>query len=389
MNQQIRYNTQLIESALQSINTLATPAMLTNLDVIVRNCLDFKRAMPDVALNYAIKAFRTPEIIAAIAPHVDGYDVASVGEIQFLLDCGISPDLMHYSNPVKSEANIIEAYGLGIRRFAFQSESELTKLTKHARESEIYVRMDVGDSESFVPLSDKFGCSEDEAMDLLVQAAHSGFSKLGITFHVGSQLLDVDAWEAAIVSAGLIAKSVRAYGVEVSFINIGGGFSAKYYTSDPDIEASSNHINPAIKKLSEMVFYAEPGRYIVANSSVLVSTVIGVEQRGGHTWVYMDVGKYQAFLGADRYDHFPYKPLVVNRHGKLLDSHIEETVTLTGPTCDSQDIIIDSVSLPASIGIGDKMIFPNMGAYTLVYGSAFNGFDIPNVHYISNKEHSA
>jgi ornithine decarboxylase len=149
--------------------------MLTDLQTIVDNCRRFSDAMPNVQLLYAVKAFCTSKVIRAVEHYIHGFDVASIGEIQLLIDNGIDASRLYYSNPVKSEHHCRQAYKLGVRKFAFQSKNELDKLRDISTDCVVYVRMDVGDTKSYVPLSDKFGCSEADAMDLLVYATQLGF----------------------------------------------------------------------------------------------------------------------------------------------------------------------------------------------------------------------
>jgi ornithine decarboxylase len=370
-------------NAVKDYQNLPTPFMLTNLDIIKENCRNFKAAMPRLKLYYAVKAFYSPEIIRAISGEVDGFDVASLKEIEDLLAIGIKPSRLNFSNPVKSNDSIKKAYKLGIKNFAFQSLSELTKLQLNAPGASVYVRVRLKDSESFVPLSEKFGCNRDEAVDLLLYAQKAGLKPVGLTFHVGSQLLDNSAWESSVRLANNIMHEARVKGIDVNLVNIGGGFPTRYFQDDPDIKMVAPHVNDALDKNAEITYIAEPGRYIVADSSVIVSKVIGVEQRNGKNWLFIDTGLFQSFLGAMHYDDFPYQPISLShqRRDRNMNAPIIPYI-LTGPTCDSQDIISSHVLLPSDLALDDLLIFPNTGAYTIVYGSNFNGFSIPESYFI-------
>lgn len=370
-------------NAVEDYKNIPTPFMLTNLDIIKENCRSFKEAMPDLQLYYAVKAFYSPEIIRAISSEVDGFDVASLKEIKDLLAIGIKPSRLNFSNPVKSNDSIKKAYRLGINNFAFQSLSELTKIQLNAPGASVYVRVKLKDPESFVPLSEKFGCNRDEAVGLLLYAQKAGLNPIGLTFHVGSQMLDNEAWESSIQLATDIIHEARAKGVKADLVNVGGGFPTRYFKDDPDIKAVASHINEVIDKNEDISFIAEPGRYIVADSSVIVSKVIGVEQRNGKNWLFIDTGLFQSFLGAMHYDTFPYQPISLShqRPDRNMNAPIVSYI-LTGPTCDSQDIISTNILLPSDLALDDLLIFPNTGAYTVVYGSNFNGFSIPESYFI-------
>lgn len=366
---------------------LKTPYMLTDLDIMRNNCREFRAALPTLRLYYAVKAFYSSEVIKSISDEVDGFDVASLKEITDLLSFGVDPSRLNFSNPVKSSDAIKKAYRLGVKKFAFQSLSELAKLQLHAPGASVYVRVRLKDFPSFVPLSEKFGCNRDDAIDLLSYAKRVGLKPIGLTFHVGSQLLDNAAWEESIGLANSIIHEARAKGIEVAHVNVGGGFPAKYFQGDPDIKAVSKYVNHSLDDSGDIIYTAEPGRYIVANTSVIVSKVIGVERRNGKNWLFIDTGLFQSFLGALQYETFPYQPISLShqRDDRSMNSKMISYI-LTGPTCDSQDIISPSVFLPSDLALDDLLIFPNTGAYTVVYGSNFNGFPVPKNYFIQNGE---
>jgi ornithine decarboxylase len=358
--------------------------MLTDLDIIRDNCRNFKEALPSVRLFYAVKAFYSPEIIHFISDEVDGFDVASLKEIEDMLSLGIDPARLNFSNPVKSTSAIKKAYTMGIKNFAFQSLSELAKLQLHAPGASVYVRIRLKDLSSFVPLSEKFGCDEEEAISLLLYAKKVGLNPIGLTFHVGSQLLDHDAWEESVGLANKLIFKAQRQGINVTYVNIGGGFPTKYFQGDPDIKTVAKYINRSLEQ--GITYTAEPGRYIVADSSVIVSKVIGVEHRNGKNWLFIDTGLFQSFLGTLHYETFPYQPISLShqRPDRATNSKMIPYI-LTGPTCDSQDIISLNVFLPSDLALDDLLIFPNTGAYTVVYGSNFNGFPIPQNIFINDR----
>lgn len=360
--------------------------MMTDLDVIVKKCLAFKNQVPSVKLYYAVKAFSSKEIIETIRQYVDGFDVASMTEINNLISFGVDPQQLNFSNPVKSVESIQQAFKLGITRFTFQSLSELHKVKEHAPGSSVYARVKMNDSQSLVPLSEKFGCLQTEAVELLKSANEIGLKPAGVAFHIGSQLLDSSIWMEAIKSANEIIDNARAAGLDTYHVNIGGGFPARYFESDATIATAAEYINKALRPDSSIEYIAEPGRYIVAESSVIVSKVIGVEVRNGKNWLFIDAGLFQAFLGASRYDQFPYDPIMLTPKKSNKSNRKTSSYILTGPTCDSHDIVAQDVELLSNIEVGDLLAFPNTGAYTLVYGSNFNGFPIPKQYYIKKNK---
>ncbi|HEY1085651.1 MAG TPA: type III PLP-dependent enzyme [Candidatus Saccharimonadales bacterium] len=376
----VAVNNSLIDAA-KRLDKEETPYMLTDLDIIQQNCKRFRENLPSFRLFYAVKALFTDEIVRAMDGLVDGFDVASQGEIQRLLNLGVSVDRLHFSNPVKSVQSITTAHAIGIASFTVQSRQELEKIATNAPKSKIFVRVKLDDTHSLVPLSQKFGCGIDEVKPLFELAKNLGLVPYGIAFHVGSQVLDVNVWDGAIKQVSKLVRMLNEEGIKIQAINIGGGFPTRYFNDDTEITSTASHIKKNIQDdMKDLLYIAEPGRYVVANSSVIVSTVIGTELRGGENWLFLDTGLFQSFLGAVRYEIFPYRPISLRQWGEVAVE--QQLYTLTGPTCDSEDIIAVDVMLPKDIVIGDRLVFPNVGAYTIVYGSSFNGFALPKQKYL-------
>lgn len=357
----------------------ATPFVITDLTLVRKNCIEFKNTFPNIHLYYAIKAYSAPELIRAIDDVVYGYDVASLAEIITLIDMGIKPQRLLYSNPVKTADSIKKSYQLGVAMFAAQSMQELDKIAINAPRSGIFIRVAMNDAHSKVPLGLKFGCQQADALDLLAYADYLKLRCLGITFHVGSQQLDPTAWEDAIEKAQKMTQQAKEHGLDLKYINIGGGFPAQYSKDDTPISKIARKVNDSIT-FDDIQYLAEPGRFIVADSSAIVSRVIGYEQRQSVNWIFLDVGLFQAFIGAKRFKPFPYTPLVFDKNG-LRKEGKETTCVLTGPSCDSDDVILNDALLPMDIEIDDIIVFPNTGAYTVVYGSRFNGFAPPASYF--------
>ena len=350
-----------------------TPFMLTDLRVIRDRCKDFRVLFPGIRLQYAIKAFSDAEVITAVDEYVDGFDAASIKEVELLLSLGISPDRIAFNNPVKPIYAIKAAYAYGIRDFTFQSRDEVNKIAENAPGSRVLIRIKMDDSHSEVPLSTKYGCSPEAVVPLMYLAKENGLVPAGITFHVGSQQTSGRVWSRDISMAKAILKEANAAGIRAQIINIGGGLPVRYAASDPSIENIAKIINGSIAG-SGMQYIAEPGRFVVADSSAIVATIISKEERGGQEWLFLDTGLFQAFLGAVRYASFPYSPIPVRN---MRTNAPTKRYVLTGPSCDSQDIIAQDIVLPDDLRPGDKLLFPMTGAYTVVYGSSFNGFDPP------------
>lgn len=364
------------------IRAKRTPYMVTNLDIPVKQVQTLSHLLPKVSIHYAIKSNDDPNLITAIDDHVAGYDIASLGELKKLVKLNISPDRILYSNPVKIPHHVEQAYKLGVRYFAVDSLSEIEKIALHAPGSKVYVRFRVSDYGSKFPLSKKFGVDEQHVVDYASMAHDLGLDVIGVAFHVGSQSENVQVWESAILSAGNLIKAMRNKGINARFIDIGGGFPAKYGQPIPTMRVITTAIKKAIAHHvpEDVEIAAEPGRYISAESSMMVATIIGRENRSGTEWLYLDIGTFQGLIEplemADW--HYPIRTDMSTRSYKI-------NYVLSGPSCDAYDTLGTGYLLPSALNVGDRVYIGSVGAYSTVYGSNFNGFEIPSTYYVTDE----
>jgi ornithine decarboxylase len=254
---------------------------------------------------------------------------------------------------------------------------ELNKISQCAPGSKVYLRLKVSDYGSVFPLSKKFGADETHAVALFGHATDLGLKPIGITFHVGSQSENPVTWENAIERTGVVIKLLKAAGFEIEMLDIGGGFPSKYVDETINFSTLAKTINNALSKHipKNISLIAEPGRYIVADAAVMLTTVIGRLNRSGQNWLYLDVGVFQGLMESLEMDNWKYPIFTLGDPTPAMPHHF----VITGPTCDAQDTIDIAVPLPADIDIGDKVCIGSTGAYTIVYGSNFNGFKTPKV----------
>lgn len=186
---------------------------------------------------YAVKCNDAPEVLRALFEGgVRGFDVASIAEVRKIRELFGAAVRLAFVHPVKSPGAIREAWARhGVRRFAFDHADELDKIlacTDRAPDLELLVRIAVPSRGAALPLSGKFGAAPAEAVELL-RRARPHARMLGLTFHVGSQCIEPQAFADAIELAGEIAR--RAGGVD--HVDVGGGFPARYRGDEPDFVA--------------------------------------------------------------------------------------------------------------------------------------------------------
>lgn len=373
--------TLALELSSSKWNNTATPFVVTDLSKVEENTTNFKKFLPKIKPYYALKANSDPRIIQRLDKLIAGYDISSLGELNLLMKQGINASRALYSNPVKPPSHIKGAYEKGVRHFAFDSVIEIDKLAKYAPGSNVYLRLKVSDYGSKFPLSKKFGVNQIHAVDYCTLAKDAGLNVKGITFHVGSQSENIQIWKTALEMAGKTIEKLRNKGIKIEFLNLGGGFPADYGEPVPALPEVAAAITEGINKFvpSGIELLAEPGRYIVANTSILVASVIGLEHRSGADWMYLDVGTFQGLIEPLEMKDWRY-PIYTDKN----PAGYKKDFVLSGPTCDAYDTLGSDYLLPSDMNVGDRVYIGAVGAYCLVYASNFNGFDPPKVYYIND-----
>ncbi len=322
---------------------------------------------------YAAKANDTPQVIdALVEAGIAAFDVASLVEIQRM--AGVPGAELYFMNPIKSRGAISRAYReFGVRRFAFDSADELDKVleeTDGADDLTLFLRIACPNTHSLIPLEGKFGASQEEAPALLLKARQRA-TRLGITFHVGSQAVVPAAFGEALHQVGQL---ILSSGVLVDAIDIGGGFPARYPHSDPPALAS--FMEEIVKASDELAvkhnceLLCEPGRALVAEAELVI---VRVDARRGNA-LYVNDGAFGTLFDA-AYSGFRFPARLVTPE-RLGTASPEAEFVLYGPTCDSSDYLPGPFVLPSCVAEGDYLEIGQVGAYGRVLGNRFNGFGV-------------
>jgi ornithine decarboxylase len=365
----------------QRIKTLAdqheTPFVVIDTRIIQEHYSGLVEHFPYARIYYAVKANPAPEILTLLRDRGANFDIASTYELDRVMSLGIGADRCSYGNTIKKRRDIGYFYDKGVRLFATDAEADLRNIAELAPGSKIYVRiLTEGSHTADWPLSRKFGCQIDMAVDLLILARELGLEPYGLSFHVGSQQRDIGAWDAAIGKVKIIFDRLRdESNIELKMINLGGGFPANYMTRTNDIATYAEQITHFLKEdfgddLPEIIL--EPGRSLCSNAGILVSEVVLVSRKSStslHRWIYTDVGKFSGLI--ETLGEAIKYPIYTEKQGEL------EEAVIAGPTCDSADIMYEDhkYELPLSLDIGDRLYWFSTGAYTTSYSAVeFNGF---------------
>ena len=368
--------------ALENIEC-ATPFLAYDLDTVRDRYARFTSALPGVECFYAVKCNPAREVLETLAAEGSSFEIASLGELELLEEIGVDASDVLYSNPVKPPAHVVATHAAGVWRYAFDSEAELYKLARYAPGCSVMLRVRVDDSTSVFPLSRKFGAEPQHATRLLLLARRLGLKPYGVTFHVGSQCTDPGAWRHAIRAIGGVLDDLAAERITLEALNLGGGYPANYAEAVPTIGEIGKAIFPTLEETLPYVpaqLAAEPGRFLVAESAVLATSVIGREVRSGESWLYLDVGAYNGLIETQQTRQTWTYPLWSSREDHT--SAPLDTFTVTGPTCDSNDTLFFGAVLPSTLETGDRLYIGSAGAYTVSYASSFNGFPPPQQLFV-------
>ena len=331
---------------------------------------------------YAVKCNPEPAVLRALwAGGVRHFDVASPGEIRLIRQ--MFPDaVLHYMHPVKGREAIRTAYQqYGVRDFVLDSMEELQKIleeTGDAQDLGLVVRLALPKGNAVYDLSGKFGAPAAEAVELL-QAVRMVAPKVGVSFHVGSQMLDPSAYERALELAGRI---VAESGVVIDVLDVGGGFPVSYPgVTPPPLGDFMAAIARGVAKLdlpAHCRVWCEPGRALVAPG---VSLVVQVVKRRGNE-LFINDGVYGALSDAG-VPGFRFPARMIRPFAPMGDEPVE-AFAFYGPTCDSADRMNGPFHLPADIRAGDWIELGQLGAYGSCLRTAFNGFDQARVVEVSD-----
>ena len=322
---------------------------------------------------YAVKANPNRWLLNAIFDAgIRNFDVASESEMELISN--IDPNAqIAFLHPVKSPRAISRAYfEFDCRIFALDCKEELHKIvqyTEGADDLQLIVRCQSDGKDSLLPLARKFGVSRSD-MPKLIRETRGFASKLGVSFHVGSQCMNPERYRFAMQE---VSNAIVEAGVTVDIVDVGGGFPQTYQNlNPPPLPAYTNVIHMAFAKMKVLrnaELWAEPGRFIATDSSSLLTRVNLV--RG--TDVFLNDGGYGALYDAV-HENWSYPITVYSASGRIKRFDTAIPYTIFGPSCDASDCFPKSLALPSNTREGDYIEFHKIGAYGETMASRFNGF---------------
>lgn len=359
------------EKAKRAAETLTTPVLVMDTETMQQDYEQFLSSFPTAGMFFALKANSDPGVARLFRDLDSGFEVGSEGTLCLLLELGVPASKIISGNTLKTPEFLKHAYSYGICKFTFDSYAEIGKMALLAPNSQVYVRIAVSNNYSEWPLDRKFGIEEEKATDLLVTAREAGLQPVGIAFHPGSQCINTAGWTEGLAQCNRVWTEAARRGIALNSLNLGGGFPTEYTRPVPSVQEVASAVYRSLGQLfpRETEVLLEPGRGLVGEAGVMVTTVIAKASRQGQNWIYLDAGVFNGLMesiGGIRY------PMWTDKKGNT------SGYTVAGPSCDSMDTLPGEFELP-ELEIGDRVYIMSAGAYTTAYASHFDGIPIPRV----------
>ena len=334
----------------------------------------WSRLLPRVAPYYAVKCNPEPFLLKTVAESGLGFDCASLREVSEVMSLPMTTDII-YAHPMKSVRDIeYVSNSTEINMTVVDSVEECVKLKACGWKGSAFLRVAVGDSESKMPFSVKFGASQKEVDEI---AKHSEIPLSGVSFHVGSGCSEPRQYKDAInYSSGEVFNVLRKYGHNPTIIDIGGGFSSNFKEFEPAASIISEAIKLYVPKNRRVI--AEPGRYIAQPCQDLFVKIIAKKPGlRGHGFRYVIDESLYGHFSCIPFDHQRPAWVHIPQNSSTKASNVNGTDAIVfGRTCDSLDVIAKGTM--EEMEVGDWLYFPLMGAYTSATASEFNGFPKPD-----------
>ena len=362
---------QLNQTAVEALaEKYGTPLLVLSLEQIEKNYNLLRTHMPRVKVFYAIKANPHRRILELMRDLGSNFDVASDGEIMELASLGVDGSRMIYANPMKTVNGLRACRNAGVGKMTFDSAGEIDKMARECPGATALLRIRIDNSSAHVDLNKKFGAGREQALELLQKAKAAGLDAAGIAFHVGSQTTSADPYLNALDIAREIFEEAAANGMQLRIMDIGGGFPIPEPKVRFNLAEMLKQINARLDEDFQGVeIWCEPGRFICGTAVNLITSVIGVTERGGQPWYFLDDGLYGTFSGV-LFDQWDFK-LISFKEGEQV------AATFAGPSCDSLDIMFRG-KMTVRQEEGDLILVPICGAYTSASATTFNGFSKAN-----------
>jgi len=357
---------------------VGTPAFVYSRATLTRHYQVMDAALQGVphTICYAVKANSNLAVLGLLASLGSGFDIVSGGELQRVLRAGGDPAKVVFSGVGKRDDEIAAALRARILCLNIESAGELARVERVAAGLGLRAPISLRVNPEVDPRthkyiatglrSSKFGVAMADAAALYRQAAASPHLRvLGIDSHIGSQIMDVAPMIEAVEKVLVLVDALRADGIVLEHLDIGGGLGIAYRDESPAAPAELGKRMVELALGAGLHLLAEPGRVIAGNAGLLVTRVLGQKTNGTKHFVIVDAAMNDNIRPA-LYDAWhAIRPVVPSL------SAVERVVDVVGPVCESGDFLALDRSLP-ELADGDLLAVFGCGAYGFSMSSNYN-----------------
>lgn len=354
-------------------DSYGTPSYVTGAETIRDRYRELREAFPDARLQYAMKANSNPGILEIFRGEGACVDAVSLGEVVSAERAGFSADEVMYTgvNPPIGELEAVVGKGVSVNVDSF---SGLERVAEAREGAEVGVRVNpevgAGHHEKVITGGEgsKFGVEETRVLQAYERAVELGLTPIGMHMHIGSGVMEPEPLVRAAEKLNSIARDVMEAGFTLDYLDVGGGLGVPYRPDEErlDVEALAEGVRDAVTVDAELVL--EPGRYLVAESTVLVTRVNTVKETSDKVYVGVDAG-FNTLLRPALYDAYHH---ITN----LSSNASPREVDVVGPICESGDYLGRNRRI-AEPEEGDVLAVHTAGAYGYVMTSRYNGRPLP------------
>ncbi len=354
-----------------------TPLYVYDFDYMSTQYQELKEAFraKKSILAYAVKANSNLSVVKHFASLGSGADCVSIGEVRRALLAGIAPYKIIFSGVGKSDDEICEAIEKDILYINVESEAELKRVALIAKELDKISRISIRVNPNIDPKThpyistglhdNKFGVDIESAKRMYIFANNNEFlDPIGIHFHIGSQLTDLEPiYESAVVVADMV-RSLEAIDIKLKFFDVGGGLGITYddeVTIKPYDYAQA--VLSALKGL-DLTIVCEPGRFLTANAGYFLTKVMYEKQNGSKRFVVVD-GAMNDLIRPSLYSAYHKIEAITDSNGEATKADI------VGPVCESGDFFAKDYFLKP-LNHNDILVIHSAGAYGFGMGSNYN-----------------
>jgi diaminopimelate decarboxylase len=361
---------------------VGTPVFVYSRQTLERHLRVFTEPFSSVnhLVCYSMKACSNLAILKIFSRLGAGVDIVSGGELYRALSAGVEPSRIVYSGVGKKTSEIDEALLAGILMFNVESEAELELLETRARSLGIKARVALRVNPDVDPKThpyistglqkNKFGIDTSRALDLYKETLKMDWIEpIGIDCHIGSQLTELAPILEAVEKLVGILEQLRSEGIEIQYLDIGGGLGIPYDQEEPPMP--SEYGAAVVERMRDLgvTLILEPGRVLVGNAGILLTQVLYLKKTKKKLFVIVDAAMND-LLRPSLYDaHHSVQKVTLRPSPSSPDNLI--TVDIVGPICESGDYLAKSREL-GEVAFGDRLAVMSAGAYGFSMSSNYN-----------------